>query len=464
MKITCICLAVLVLFLFAFFPGCRTGVERIKMSESESVVEQPDEEKAETLMEEELDEQPPEQPEEPQAEKQVTAPLPDPVFDHLADMVTQEGAAKAVGEYLAITGTEDVEVDPVLYAELLIAAGKYFEAEKIIIDALESRPENPELWYSLSLVAAFKGDHGDEQTYLGKTVELDPDNGYAHAGYGKLLFNREGNISSAEFHLSRAAELVPDYPYIYIDRFKIRQALGDLTGAEEDINRAVLLDPGNYWNYLDRGRFLLQSGRLEEAESDFSEAIRLDGELFFGYILRASVYESLGQYGPASEDQLKVLAARPDYFQGILPLAENLFKSGKWKDAAGMFQKAFSYNRDNLFLPFFAAAAFYRGGLEKKAAAYLTDLIVMFPQGTLLYDMVNYFIKPAGDEYLLNKILLEKDIGLRTGLLFFLGELYLVQDRKLMAQTCFLECIEYRAGTDMIGRLAEQELSGLMQN
>ena len=106
-------------------------------------------------------------------------------------------------------------------------------------------PDNPKGHYALGIAYYASGDYAKSKTEM-HAVENDPKTaGGAHYFLGRID-RQEGNLDSAEHHLQRSIELLPQFSESHTELARIRMQQSDLTKARTELDRAVQLDPQSF--------------------------------------------------------------------------------------------------------------------------------------------------------------------------------------------------------------------------
>ena len=149
--------------------------------------------------------------------------------------------------------------------------------------AIELNPENPFLYLNRSAVQSEMIDFisSIDNSYQKIVIDTDPVNRLRNSS------NRSYNYDEAIADLNRAAELYPDFAYIYYNRGNLRCLSGDLPGAIEDYTRAIKLYPYFAEAYYNRGLVQIYLKDTRKGSLDISKA----GELGI-----SEAYEVLNKY------------------------------------------------------------------------------------------------------------------------------------------------------------------------
>ena len=304
-------------------------------------------------------------------------------------------------------------------------------------------------------------NYGKAKDSFKQALSGDERNLVARIGLGNVYL-REKDGTAAEEEFSLAIEIAPQYSFSYSDRSRARIMNNDPIGALEDLSKAISLDPDFYWYYIDRGKLLLAVFAEEEAaKNDYDRAIGLDPEYFLPYVYRAGILEQQGKLKEAAADYRMVVKLNPDYYYAYEPLGLILYREKEWEEAVPYLQKAYERNREAYWFPLLITLSLQRGGKDQQAKAYIEKGIAALPRNSLYFHMARMLLEPGYDNLALREIDAERDVYLKTQMLYYLGTHYLVQKKPNLALRYFMEVADKNLGSLFETELARWELSEL---
>jgi Flp pilus assembly protein TadD len=173
----------------------------------------------------------------------------------------QSTAQSDVATSIAIQATTAFERDEAaiqggilaLYADALLNINNDERPLKERLQLMvEYYPEEPFVYYTLSLNTQSAGDLEGALGYLDEAIRLDADYGDA---YGNRAIVREylGDLEGAFEDYAEAIRLAPEDPSHYFNRGVLKQDLEDYTGAESDYTEALGIDETYAVAYYNRG-------------------------------------------------------------------------------------------------------------------------------------------------------------------------------------------------------------------
>ena len=209
----------------------------------------------------------------------------------LAEVIAEtDGLEAALAHLRGLTAMDADELAQLYSAQdrLLQDAGRLQEAMKVLDEALEQLPGDPDLLYSRGLLAARLKLVSRAEKDLRKLIELEPDNAHAYNALGYTLADITDRYQEAKELVEKALELSPDDPFILDSMGWIWYRLGDYAKALEFLRRAWRIrDDPEIAAHL--GEVLWVSGQRKEAEKVLSSAL----EKFPDNILLKSAMERL---------------------------------------------------------------------------------------------------------------------------------------------------------------------------
>lgn len=410
-------------------------------------------------------------PEEEAGEREILS-IPEAYSAISLSVQTGDPAAALAAYEEANLSNPDDPGTQVLLANLYLIAGELQAAEAVLAEVLAVDPENTDALYLLSLVRAALEDIQGQREILEQIISIDPDNAQALAALGELqleerttasaeasfqravaaepenlvarvglanVFLRQNRYEDAEEQLTAAIEIAPDYSFAYSDRARARVQQFELGEAEGDLTAAIELEPDYYWHYIDRGRVRLERRRYSGAAADFSEAIAINPDRFVGYLLRARALDANDELEQALSDYQTALAMRPDYTPAYAPTGVLYYMTGDYEQAADLFLPAFEEDKRRVEFALLAALALQNAGAEERARRFLLGEVNFLPRESIEYEMMRYYIEPANEALVLNRLRDMRDRQLRARMYFYLGAQLELRGRAQTAQAAFLQ-------------------------
>ena len=185
----------------------------------------------------------------------------------------------------------------------------------------------------------------DDIALFGWTVQVDPDNHFAHGMLGRA-YEVAGNLEGALEHYVRGAELrrdkhrmlytfargridagddamaaralarehaiAPDYAPLHVERARLFDRRGDRAAAREAFERALALEPDSARTHIEYGLLELADRDFDAAERHLREAIALEPEFTRAHRGLARVAMARGDLEAAKRVIDEALAIAPD--------------------------------------------------------------------------------------------------------------------------------------------------------
>lgn len=140
------------------------------------------------------------------------------------------------------------------------------QAESHFLQAIAFKPDSSKAhqWYANLLVAA--GRFGEAEREMRRATELDPLSLIANAALGWVLYHA-GQYHMALEQLALAQELDPDFELVYLWRGWTLEAMGDLDGAKASLQENVSRSQGSAIGVASLARVQALGGQAAEARA-----------------------------------------------------------------------------------------------------------------------------------------------------------------------------------------------------
>jgi tetratricopeptide (TPR) repeat protein len=123
-------------------------------------------------------------------------------------------------------------------AQLLRDFNRHREAYKLLNDALQKEPDQPELLYDAALTAEKLERFDVLEANLRKLIQARPDHAHAYNALGYSFAERNTRLPEARKLVEKALELAPEDYFIIDSMGWVLYREGDLKGAAEQLRRA----------------------------------------------------------------------------------------------------------------------------------------------------------------------------------------------------------------------------------
>ncbi|HEX2494497.1 MAG TPA: winged helix-turn-helix domain-containing protein [Steroidobacter sp.] len=257
--------------------------------------------------------------------------------------------AKAVEYY-----EEAIQLDPRYSAAYVGLADVIFMTKQMA----ELRPEDP----YLARVGPL----------LRTALEVDPDNGDAHALLGTMLQDAF-DFAGAERELRAAESVSPNGEYVlrYLTNFYLQAAWPPEKALEYAV-RARMLDPLNPWTDVQVGWSYLHMHDYQSALQEFERVLEVHPTFWVAEWGRGGALDALGQYEEALKSALRVVAANR-FGDTETTLAMAYARLGKDAEARAILERLGDPARGKYWSSTFRAALLTTLGDRAGALAALED-------------------------------------------------------------------------------------------
>lgn len=244
-------------------------------------------------------------------------------------LAIQSSAIDAPGEYPKHV-TEIVS-----QADSAIADGRWADADKLLVEAIELSPGNPANVLLLSNIGVVRRLMGDE---AGALDALNEANAIAPASV-TVLNNRakvylsmgEKDKAVADYEKVMQLDSTLSDPYFY--RGMVRFSRGDIAGASDDFYRLRELSPGSENSLLAMATLHTATGHNDEALAEYRELIKIspDAEYYSGLIENRLALDQLTEAAEDIAEAMKRYPVNPEFylFRAILNKRRYLYDDAR---------------------------------------------------------------------------------------------------------------------------------------
>jgi tetratricopeptide (TPR) repeat protein len=259
-------------------------------------------------------------------------------------------------------------------AAVLSWAGKFEEAHKLALRAIERFPDNAQAHYQAGINGSTLGQHDRAIDHYQRALQLMPDHVEAHGQLGKELLGK-GRLEEAIHYSRRALELRPGYTeaHTYLgnallaqgnskeairhyqrsaqlkpaDRAVTSYNLGNayqVQGETDEATRyyrlALSLQPDHAPAHTNLGNVLLGQGHVQEAARHFRQALESEPDQAEAHIGLGNALATDEQIEQAIRHYRRALQTRPNDAMAHFNLGNVLYSQGQLQKAIVHFRKA----------------------------------------------------------------------------------------------------------------------------
>lgn len=259
-------------------------------------------------------------------------------------------------------------------AAVLSWAGKFEEARKLALRAIQRFPNNAQAHYQAGINGSAMGQNDRAIHHYRRALQLKPDHVEAHSQLGKLLLERgqweeairhsrhalelrpgyaeaytylgnallaQGQSQEAIRHYQRAAQLKPaDQAANFYNLGNAFQAQGNSDEAIRHYRLALKLQPGNAAAHNNLGNVLLGQGHAEEAAHHFRQALEFNPDQVEAHTNLGNASVTLGKINQAIHHYRQALQISPDAVLARYNLGNLLSGQGRLKEAIVHYRRA----------------------------------------------------------------------------------------------------------------------------
>ncbi|HUO53092.1 MAG TPA: tetratricopeptide repeat protein, partial [Rhodoblastus sp.] len=225
----------------------------------------------------------------------------------------------------------------------LFDRGRNEEAQKVLLDALSRRPNQPNIYMRLGHNARAKGDHLAAREAFSQALQLN-----------SKLDPARIELATEEFHQGRTSQAVAALEEIILRRPKHVRAIETLAQFVEqldDLERATSLrrkileiEPSNLAAHLNIARALAKFAQIQEARQALANAGARFGRRPEILLAEAGMFNNFGDYAPAHALLTKASAEFPAHFEVRNQLARSMIFRGEFERARRTVDAALAHN------------------------------------------------------------------------------------------------------------------------
>lgn len=346
-----------------------------------------------------------------------------------------------------------------LRASLLISAGKYSDAQKLIAELEQKNSGDLEIKEMKIVLAKASGNASAKSAAIKEIIALDPTNPSANVelgeekvlrkkykeargyymtalkgdqnnqdalfGYGQTSYYLN-KIDDARKAFNKILRLDPQSAVAYAYIGKLHAEDENYKLAEENILKAIELSP-QYDYYMDLGTYSRMRGKFKQAEEAWTSAIKIKPDYFLAYAYRGGLYDEQNMYAKALDDYRMVIKTNPKYFYAYESLGILAWHEENYEEARASFEKAFSYYPQSISYPLIIAACMYKSKRAHEVKPFLQKVMKSYgDHESLEYLMLRLYhdLGPSNAENLITQKIIKEDNTTKKGKMTFYMALY----------------------------------------
>ncbi len=244
-------------------------------------------------------------------------------------------------------------------------------------------------FYTKAEEAYAEGNYESAIEFYTKAININSNNVdyyYSRAMSKKSIQDYYGALSDLE----SALQLSPKTPLYHNQKGTIKYALGDYANAMKDFNKAIEVDSSYAMGYYNLGFSVAKSKDFRGAKNYFDTAIKFDSTNGGFYFNRGIMLAELGSYDSASTDYLKTLQLEYEDKGAVYNrIGVIRYRKEEYKEAAAMFDSAYSFEAKPTYLQNVAYANYYDENYEGSIELF-EKLIEDFPENHAYHNNLGY--------------------------------------------------------------------------
>lgn len=277
-----------------------------------------------------------------------------------------------------------------------VQAGRLPQAEAILRQILQQRPNDAEALHQLGIVAHHAGKTPLAVQLIERAISVNPNMHLYQANVGEM-YRRLGQPAKAIDFGRRATALKPDAPEAHNNLGIAYFDSGDFEAAIACYERAIALKPRFAEAMSNKGNALRQFKRYSEAEAEYRRALAINPSYAEAYNNMGSILRDLERPEEAEPAYRRAVALKPTYVEAKNNLILALKDLKKYDEAIAVAKEVLAGDPNN------ADALSYLGAIyvdEKKlepAFEALKRSLALNPSKAETHNMIGRALFDAND-------------------------------------------------------------------
>jgi tetratricopeptide (TPR) repeat protein len=212
------------------------------------------------------------------------------------------------------------------------------QATALYQEILRSEPGHVDSLHLLGVVASQVGNHPVALEFIGRAIELQPDNPHFHFNLG-VSQEELGHFPQAVDSFARTVSLDGGNADACLNRGNCLHRLGDAVGAVEAFRQAILIRPTYAAAHSNLGNALQEMARWEESLESHRLAVELDPEIALFHFNLGNAFKATHRYSEALESYENALRLQPQHAGALGNLGAVLVELDRFEAAIGCFER-----------------------------------------------------------------------------------------------------------------------------
>jgi tetratricopeptide (TPR) repeat protein len=205
-------------------------------------------------------------------------------------------------------------------------------------EVLQLEPNHFDSLHLLGVVASQLGNHPAAIEFIGRAIELQPDNPHFHFNLG-VSQEELGQLVEAVGSFSRATALDGGNADAYLNQGNCLYRMGDALSAVEAFRQAIVVRPTYAAAHSNLGNALQDIARSEESVESHRRAVALDPEVALFHFNLGNVLKAIHQLPAAFESYENALRLQPDHAGALGNQGGVLMELGRVEEALKSFER-----------------------------------------------------------------------------------------------------------------------------
>jgi tetratricopeptide (TPR) repeat protein len=236
---------------------------------------------------------------------------------------------------------------------------EYTQAESYLKMLLQKQPENSQIWFLLSYVAAQQKQYPLAIQHIKKAIELDPQEISFYSNLGTIYTNQKQYILAIQYY-QKAITIQPENRSLYKSLGFVYGLQGDMAAAtfnyaiaeEKNGNllaaakyyqKAIAVKPDYVLAYYNLGCLYHKQESLERAIECYQKVTQLQQDHLEAYYILGLIYQAEKLYSPAIYNYEQVVKLQPNYQEAYLNLSLLYKEQGNLAKAFEACQNAIQF-------------------------------------------------------------------------------------------------------------------------
>lgn len=248
-----------------------------------------------------------------------------------------DAAKEAYQQALALQSTNGAAL--IGLARHALMAGQSAEGERLVLDAIEKDPKNPDVWTFHAAMLRAAGKNDEALAAYTKVTELRPNEVNAHVEQAYLNINQR-KFDQAKENIAAARKQSPGALQTVYAQALLDYSQGNHVAARDSLLKILKVAPQHMPSMLLSGAVEYNLGSVLQAEQHLRIYLRNDPGNVYANKLLAQILLKSSQPGEAANLLAPILAKHADDAQLLALTGQSYMQAREFGKAAGYLEKA----------------------------------------------------------------------------------------------------------------------------